>query len=119
LADRNQEQLRAIVMGAPKDSQLGAFYASYMDEARIEQLDAKPLMADLARVDAIQSKAEFARFMADTHADFGAALFGLGTIPDPANPAINIAFVGSGGMGLTNPDMYLDAQNQPHPQVNT
>ena len=28
LADRNQEQLRAIVMGAPKDSQLGAFYAS-------------------------------------------------------------------------------------------
>ncbi|HYU96285.1 MAG TPA: M13 family metallopeptidase [Sphingomicrobium sp.] len=107
LADRNQEQLRAIVMGAPKDSQLGAFYASYMDEARIEQLDAKPLMADLARVDAIQSKAEFARFMADTHADFGAALFGLGTIPDPANPAINIAFVGSGGMGLPDRDYYL------------
>jgi len=107
LADRNQEQLRAIVIGAPKDSQLGAFYASYMDEARIEQLDAKPLMADLARVDAIQSKAEFARFMADTHADFGAALFGLGTIPDPANPAINIAFVGSGGMGLPDRDYYL------------
>src|SRR6185369_2115683 len=32
LADRNQEQLRAIVMSASKDSQLGAFYASYMDE---------------------------------------------------------------------------------------
>ena len=113
LADRNQEQLRAIVMSAPRDSQLGAFYASYMDEARLEQLDAKPLMADLARVDAIKSKAEFAHFMADTHADFGAALFGLGTIPDPANPAINIAFVGSGGMGLPNRDYYLDAKYKP------
>jgi putative endopeptidase len=107
LNDRNQEQLRAIVMGAPKDSQLGAFYASYMDEARIEQLGDAPLKADLARVDAIASKAEFAHFMADTHADFGAALFGLGTIPDPANPAINIAFVGSGGMGLPDRDYYL------------
>ena len=113
LADRNQEQLRAIVMGAPKDSQLGAFYQSYMDEARIEQLDAKPLMADLAKVDALKTKADFARFMADTHSDFGAALFGLGTIPDPANPAINIAFVGSGGMGLPNRDYYLDAKYKP------
>ena len=56
LADRNQEQLRAIVMSAPKDSQLGAFYASYMDEARLEQLDAAPLKADLARVDAIKTR---------------------------------------------------------------
>src|SRR5262245_12717396 len=113
LADRNQEQLRAIVMGAPKDSQLGAFYQSFMDEARVEQLDAKPLMADLAKIDAIQSKADFARYMADTNADFGAALFGLGTIPDPANPKINIAFVGSGGMGLPNRDYYLDAKYKP------
>jgi len=113
LADRNQEQLRAIVMGAPKDSQLGAFYQSYMDEARIEQLDDKPLKADLAKVDALKTKADFARFMADTHADFGSALFGLGTIPDPANPKINIAFVGSGGMGLPNRDYYLDAKYKP------
>ena len=32
LADRNQEQLRAIVTGSSADSQIGAFYASYMDE---------------------------------------------------------------------------------------
>ena len=32
LADRNQEQLRSIVMTAPAVSQLGAFYKSYMDE---------------------------------------------------------------------------------------
>src|SRR5690349_8668148 len=54
LADRNQEQLRAIVMSSPADSQLGAFYASYMDEARLEKLDDAPLKPDLAAIDAIK-----------------------------------------------------------------
>jgi putative endopeptidase len=55
MSDRNQEQLREIVMGAPADSQLGAFFKSYMNEALLEHLDMKPLQADLARVDAIQT----------------------------------------------------------------
>lgn len=108
LADRNQEQLRTIVMSAPADSQLGAFYTSYMDEARLEQLDAAPLAADLARVDAIGSKADFTRFMAGTHGAFGGTLFGLGVIPDPNNPAINTLYVGSSGLGLPDRDYYLD-----------
>jgi putative endopeptidase len=32
---RNQRRLQAIVKSAPADSQLGALYASYMDEARL------------------------------------------------------------------------------------
>jgi putative endopeptidase len=107
LADRNQEQLRAIVMSAPADSQLGAFYASYMDEARLEKLDDAPLKADLARVDAIKTKAAFTRYMADTFADYGSTLFGLGVVSDPANPTMNIAYVGTSGMGLPDRDYYL------------
>jgi putative endopeptidase len=107
LSDRNQEQLRAIVLTAPKDSQIGALYASYLDEARLEQLDDTPLKADLARVDAIASKADFTRYMAGTHADFGSTLFGVGVIPDPNNPAINTAFVGTSGLGLPDRDYYL------------
>jgi putative endopeptidase len=80
--DRNQERLREIVTGAPADSQLGAFYRSYMDEARLEQLDTAPLKADLARVDAIGSKADFARFMAASLGDFGTTLFGPGQSGD-------------------------------------
>jgi putative endopeptidase len=112
LADRNQEQLRAIVMGAPKDSQLGAFYASYMDEPLLEKLDDKPLKPDLARVDAIKTKAEFTRYMADTLHDFGSTLYALGSLPDPANPKINIAFVGTSGMGLPDRDYYLTDKYQ-------
>jgi putative endopeptidase len=107
LADRNQEQLRAIVAGAPADSQIGAFYASYMDEARLEQLDMAPLKADLDRVAAIKSKAEFTSFMAASLSKFGSTLFGVGVLPDPANPMMNIGGVFSGGMGLPDRDYYL------------
>src|SRR4051795_9690345 len=107
LFDRNQEQLRAIVLAAPKDSQLGALYASYMDEARLEQLDDAPLKPDLARVDAIKTKAEFTRYMAHSFGDYGQTLFSLGDLPDPANPKVNIAFIGSTGMGLPDRDYYL------------
>ena len=107
LNDRNQEQLRAIIMSAPKDSQLGAFYASYMDEARLEQLDDKPLRADLAKIDAIKSKAEFTRYMAHTFGDFGSTLFGVGVLPDFAHPEMNIGGVFSNGLGMPDRDYYL------------
>ena len=105
--DRNQERLQSIVMGAPKDSQLGAFYTSYMDEARLEQLDAAPLKADIERVAAIKTKAEFARHMAATAGDFGSTLFGLGVFGDLNNPAMNGLWMFSGGMGLPDRDYYL------------
>jgi len=107
LADRNQEQLRAIVMSAPKDSQLGAFYASYMDEARLEQLDAAPLKPDLDKVNAITTKAEFTRYMADSLAGSGQTLFGVGVLPDFAHPDMNIGGVFSSGMGMPDRDYYL------------
>ena len=107
MSDRNQEQLREIVMGAPADSQLGAFYKSYMNEALLEQLDMKPLQADLARVEAIQNKDQFRSFMASTVKDFGSTLFTLQVIPDLDNPTINILAVGTSGMGLPDRDYYL------------
>ncbi len=105
--DRNQERLRTIITGSTKDSQIGALYASYMNEALLEQLGAAPLMADLARVDAIKTKAEFTKSMASSFSDFGGTLFAAGVLPDPANPTINIAFVGTAGMGLPDRDYYL------------
>jgi putative endopeptidase len=107
LQDRNQEQLRAIVMNSAADSQIGAFYKSYMDEPLLEQLDAKPLQADLDRVAAIQTKDQFRTYMAGTLKDFGSTLFGLQIIPDLDNPTVNILAVGTSGMGLPDRDYYL------------
>jgi putative endopeptidase len=105
--DRNQERLQSIVTGSPKDSQIGALYASYMDEARLEQLDAAPLKPDLDRVNAIKTKAEFADFMAASLGDFGQTLFGPGIGPDPVNPAMNTLYLGTSGLGLPDRDYYL------------
>ena len=104
---RNQARLKSIVTSAPKDSQLGALYSSYMDEARLEQLDAAPLKADLDRVAALQTRADLVRFMGASSYDVGATLFGLGVIPDPNNPAMNTLFVISSGLGLPDRDYYL------------
>src|SRR6478672_4481804 len=79
LADRNQEQLRAIIMVAPNYSELGAFYTSYMDEPRLEQLDAAPLKPDLQKVAAIKTKAEFTRYMAHPLSGLGSTVYALGT----------------------------------------
>jgi putative endopeptidase len=113
VSDRNQERLQTIVTGSPKDSQLGALYASYMDEARLEQLDAAPLKADLDRVNAIKSKAEFASFMAASLGDYGSSLFGPGIGPDPVNPAMNTLYLGTSGLGLPDRDYYLLPKYKP------
>ena len=104
---RNQGRLQSIVTSSPKDSQIGALYASYMDEARLEQLGDAPLKADLARIDAIKDKKDFARDMARSNADFGATLFGPGIGPDPKQPEINTLYLGTAGMGLPDRDYYL------------
>jgi putative endopeptidase len=108
LNDRNQEQLRSIIADAPKSTQLGAFYASYMDEPLLEKLGTAPLKLDLARIDGIKTRAEFTRYMAGALKDFGSTVFGLGLLPDPADPRTNIAYVQSSGMGMPDRDYYLE-----------
>src|ERR1700733_12019887 len=64
LADRNRAILRGILEKAavddPKRSaieqKIGDFYASCTDEATIDTLGIKPLMPELNRIDALQSK---------------------------------------------------------------
>ena len=102
-----QDQLRAVVSKAPADSQVGALYQSFMDEARVEQLDAKPLKEDLAKIDAISSLDEMTRFMGTTQGRFGISIVGPGPYADPDTPTINTLWVGSGGLGLPDRDYYL------------
>ena len=102
-----QDQLRAVVSKASADSQVGALYKSFMDEARVEQLDAQPLMADLAKVDSISSLDEMTRFMGTTQGRFGISIVGPGPYADPDTPTINTLWVGSGGLGLPDRDYYL------------
>lgn len=67
-----QDQLRALIEASAKSSapaarQIGGLYKSFMDEAAVETLDAKPLMADLAKIAAAPDKTALTALMAKTH----------------------------------------------------
>jgi putative endopeptidase len=108
-----QDQLRAVVSKSTPDSQIGALYQSFMDEARLEQIDSKPLLADLAKIDAISSLDEMTRFMGSTQGRFGISIVGAGPYADPDTPTINALWLGSGGLGLPDRDYYLTDSFKP------
>ncbi len=108
-----QRQLRQLVTGAPATSQVGGLYQSFADEARVEALGAKPLMADLAKVAAIKDKSEMARFMGASQGAFGMTIVGGGPYADTDDPTINVVWLGQGGLGLPEREYYLDDQFKP------
>jgi putative endopeptidase len=110
LRERTSAQVRDLITNAPKGSKYGALYASFMDEKRLETVGLAPLKRDLAAVAAIQTKGQFARFMAATNGRFGINLIDYGVIPDTANPDINILFMSQGGIGLPERDYYFSPQ---------
>ena len=108
-----QGQIRALIEKAPPTSQLGAMYRSFMDEARVESLDDKPLQQDLKRVAAIGTRDEFTRYMGQTNGTFGSTMVGPGVAPDPSNPTVNTLFLGQAGLGLPDRDYYLNDAFKP------
>ena len=88
-------------------SPIGALYKSFIDEAKVEQVDDAPLKVDLAANQAISSKAEMARAMGSAHGGFGPDLFSLDIAADAKKPEINTLYIGQSGLGLPDRDYYL------------
>ena len=113
LYENAQAQLKSIIEDSAANPanenarKVGALYASFMDEARIEQLGAAPLAADLAAVKAVTDHAGMARLMGESHAGFGASLFGVDVFEDLQKPDLNSAYLGQGSLGLPDRDYYL------------
>jgi putative endopeptidase len=116
LHNLTQAQLRSVIEDSARGAQtetarkVGGLYASFLDEVRLEQLDAAPLQASLERVKAVNTPAEVARQMGATHGRFGASAFAFGVIPDLKGPKVYTAVLGLGGMGLPDRDYYLTDQ---------
>jgi putative endopeptidase len=114
-----QVQLRSVIEDSARDPRtetarkVGGLYAGFMDEARVEQIGAAPLMADLARVKAVSDKAGMARLMGGSLGGFGSSLFSLGVVPDLKGPKIYTAALGISGTGLPDRDYYLTDQFKP------
>jgi endothelin-converting enzyme/putative endopeptidase len=115
LAERNRTTLRGLLdkvsepkpARSPIETRLGDFYATCMDEAHIEEVGAKPIAADLARVDAIKSKEELPALMGSFSRSGVATFFGFGSDQDFKDSSQVIAEVDQGGLGLPDRDYYL------------
>jgi len=113
LFDLSQEQLKDLITKAPADSKYGALYKSMMDEAAVETAGLTPLKADLAKIEAIKTKAEMARYMGTTDGHFGSSLFGFYVQPDTADASVNALNLLQAGLGMPNRDYYLSDQFKP------
>ncbi|MEK7430564.1 MAG: M13 family metallopeptidase [Pseudomonadota bacterium] len=127
LTDVAAERTRAIVEDSAKGDapagsdarKIGDFYASFMDEAAIEAAGLTPLKPELARIDAIKTRADLSRELGATlRADVDALnatdyttdrLFGLWVAEDMNDTSKYRPYLMQGGLGMPDREYYLDA----------
>jgi endothelin-converting enzyme/putative endopeptidase len=112
LNDQIEKDVRAIVEDMAKDptangklgQQIGDLYASWMDEATVEQLGTQPLEPYLKRIAAVKTRGELVDLFAEPGFDSPIDLL---IVPDFKNPTRYAAYASQGGLGMPNRDYYL------------
>src|SRR3569832_689080 len=113
LAERVLVQLRTIMEDAGKadpktiEGKVGAYYAAFMDEGRIEQLGAAPLKPSLDAVRAASSREALAALMGKANADFTGSVFNVFVQVDAKDPAHYVVGLSQSGLGMPDRDYYL------------
>ena len=101
---------RTDLVPGSDEQKIADAYRSYMDEGRLEALDAQPLQPYLAAIRAANTHDAMAVYMGQTQAQVGASLFGTGISIDQKAPTRYVVSTGQSGIGLPNRDYYLEAR---------
>lgn len=115
--DQTQQHLHTIVedsaarhaAAGSADQQIGDFYASFMDTARLDAAGAAPLRASLARIDALARPADVVRYLGASAADGTPNPIALSIDQDSRNASAYIPSVSQSGLTMPNRDYYLKA----------
>ncbi|NIA53186.1 M13 family peptidase [Massilia sp. TW-1] len=115
LRDDTLPQLRGIIEKAAgsnaakgTDAQrIGDYYASFMDEAKLEQLGIAPLNGELAKIAAVKDKAELPALLAHLGKIGVNVPFDFGIHQDNKDSTKYVADIGQGGLGMPDRDYYL------------
>ncbi|MES3025330.1 MAG: M13-type metalloendopeptidase [Pseudomonadota bacterium] len=116
LADDVQPVLLAIIESSAKapnkvagsDAQkIGDYYASFMDEARLEQLGIAPLKGELAHIAALKDKRELPALIARMSKLGVGAPYDFSIHQDAKDSTKYVADISQGGLGMPDPDYYL------------
>ena len=114
LAEEAETAVREIIVEAQasavgtEERKFGDLYASYMDEARVNELGAAPLANDLASVNAISDIPSFLETLGRLERQGVSGFFQLYVDNDPGNPERYIALFEQGGLGLPDESYYRE-----------
>jgi putative endopeptidase len=120
LRENTLPQLRGIIekvatKNAAKgtdEQRIGDFYASFMDEARLEQLGATPLKGELDKIAALKDKSELPAMLARLGKIGVGVPFDFGIHQDNKDSTKYVADIGQGGLGMPDRDYYLKADDK-------
>ncbi len=116
LRDEALAQLRTLIEelqqpGHPNDPEqqkIADLYRSFMDEATLERLDLTPLAPELARVDALKSKAEIPALIAHFNLIGVSAPFTPEIHQDARDSTRYVFDLDQSGLGMPDQDYYLE-----------
>jgi predicted metalloendopeptidase len=119
LRENTLPQLRGIIekvatKNAAKgtdEQRIGDFYASFMDEARLEQLGVTPLKGELDKIAAMKDKSELPAMLARLGKIGVGVPFDFGIHQDNKDSTKYVADIGQGGLGMPDRDYYLKADD--------
>jgi predicted metalloendopeptidase len=115
LYENSLTQLRGIIeqtaakggAAGTDEQRIGDFYASFMDEARLEQLGIAPLKGELDRIAAIKDKSELPALLAHLGKIGVNVPFDFGIHQDNKDSTKYVADVQQGGLAMPDRDYYL------------
>jgi putative endopeptidase len=106
------EQAGADTKATGVEKIVGDFWATGMDEAKINAAGIEPIKADLAAIDALNDKDAIADYLRSTAAKGQSTPFGFFVSPDFKDSGVNMAYAFQGGLGLPDPEYYTKASNK-------
>jgi putative endopeptidase len=89
---------------------IGASWRSFMDETKVEKLDAAPLASALADIRRVKSLDDMTRLMGRANASAFRSVFDVSVRDDAKTPEHYAIYLGTGGLGLPDRDYYLEAR---------
>jgi putative endopeptidase len=116
LADDAEAAVREVLEAAAENptsavgKQIGDLYSSFLDEARIEELGAEPIMDSLDQIAKISDLSEFFSMLGALERTGVSGLWGSYVDNDPGNPERYLVHLYQSGIGLPDKDYYTDSK---------
>ena len=118
LADAAEQQVRDIIEdcaagrvggdGHGDAQKIGDLYASFLDEARVNELGSTPIQETLAEIEALSDLGELAEFLGRFERRGGGGLFGSFVDTDDRNSDRYLVNITQGGIGLPDETYYRE-----------